>query len=58
MIVTLEAALAMRNAGDVTGTVYGLRRAGAYWRAISGSAEELVAADAERLSALRQMEAA
>ena len=57
LIATLSAALAMRDAGDTVGLVYSLRRARAYWTAISGSAKELVAADAERLSALRQSEA-
>jgi hypothetical protein len=56
MIATLEAALAMRAADNRTGLIYGLRCSRAYWRAISLSAAELVAADAERLSALRQGE--
>jgi hypothetical protein len=54
LISTLNAALAMRDAGDSVGLIYGLRRARCYWRAISTSAAELVAADADRLSALRQ----
>jgi|ERR1019366_2524023 hypothetical protein len=57
MISTLNAALAMRDAGDSVGLIYGLRKARCYWRAISASAVELVAVDAERLSALRQGEA-
>jgi hypothetical protein len=43
MIATLEAALAMREAGNVAGFVYGLRCAGAYWRNISSNAQDLVA---------------
>jgi hypothetical protein len=54
MIAVLEAGLAMRAASDVVGLIYSLRRARVYWKAISASAAELVAADAERLSALRQ----
>ena len=53
MISALNAALAMRDAGDSVGMIYGLRKARCYWRAISTSAAELVAADAE-LSAIRQ----
>jgi hypothetical protein len=45
---------AQRAAGDVSGMIYTLRRSRAYWRAISGSATELVVANDERLSALRQ----
>jgi hypothetical protein len=56
MIGTLHCALAMRDAGDTVGLVYTLRRAKAYWRAISASAVDLVATDAERLSPLRQRE--
>ncbi len=51
---TLDYALAMYAAHDDCGLVYSLRRARAYWQAISGSARDLVAAEAERLSALRQ----
>ena len=54
MIATLEAALAMRAADDDCGLIYSLRRARAYWRAISGSAAELISTEAERQSALRQ----
>jgi hypothetical protein len=54
LISTLNAALAMRDAGDSVGLIYGLRRARCYWKSISASAAELVAADADRLSALRQ----
>ena len=43
MISTLEAALAMREAGNIPGFVYGLRCAGAYWRNISVNARDLVA---------------
>jgi hypothetical protein len=43
MISTLEAALAMRKAGNIPGFVYGLRCAGAYWRNISVNARDLVA---------------
>jgi len=43
LIATLEAALAMREAGNVAGFVYGLRCAGAYWRKISVNAKDLVA---------------
>jgi hypothetical protein len=56
-IATLNAAVAMRDAGDSVGVIYALRRGRAYWKAISLSAAELVAVDAERLSALRQGEA-
>jgi hypothetical protein len=45
---------AQRVAGDVTGMIYTLRRARAYWKAISGSAAELVSVEGERLSAIRQ----
>jgi hypothetical protein len=38
LIATLNVALAMRDAGDTTGLLYALRRAKAYWRAISASA--------------------
>jgi hypothetical protein len=54
MISTLNAALAMRDAGDSVGLIYGLRRSRCYWKAISASAAELVAAEAELLSAIRQ----
>jgi hypothetical protein len=54
MISMLNAALAMRDAGDSVGLIYGLRKARCYWKAISASAAELVAAEAERLSAIRQ----
>lgn len=54
MIAQLAAAIAMAEAGDTVGLVYALRRSRAYWRHISESAVDLVAADAERLSALRQ----
>jgi hypothetical protein len=54
MISTLKAALAMRDAGDSVGLIYGLRRSRCYWKAICASAAELVAAEAERLSATRQ----
>jgi hypothetical protein len=43
LISTLEAALAMREAGNVPGLIYGLRCAGAYWRSISVNARDLVA---------------
>jgi hypothetical protein len=43
MISTLTAALAMRDAGNVPGFLYGLRCAGAYWRNISANARDLVA---------------
>jgi hypothetical protein len=43
MIATLEAALAMREAGNITGFVYGLRCAGAYWKNITANAKDLVA---------------
>ena len=56
MIAQLNAALAMADAGDTVGLIYALRRSRAYWRSISESAADLVAADAERLSALRQTE--
>jgi hypothetical protein len=55
MIAQMEVVLAMRAASDVVGLLYGLKRAAAYWRAISATAAELVAVDAERLSALRQL---
>lgn len=54
MIAQLNAAIAMAAAGDTVGLVYALRRSRAYWLAIAGSAADLVAADAERLSVLRQ----
>ncbi|WGJ16145.1 hypothetical protein QEV83_07850 [Methylocapsa sp. D3K7] len=50
----LNAAAAMHEAGDPAGLIYALRRVRAYWVAVSESAKELVAADAERLSALRK----
>jgi hypothetical protein len=56
LIATLNVALAMRDAGDTTGLLYALRRAKAYWRAISASAADLVAAEAPRQSLLRQRE--
>jgi hypothetical protein len=43
MIATLEAALAMREAGNVPGFLYGLRCAGAYWKYITTNAKDLVA---------------
>jgi hypothetical protein len=43
MISTLEAALAMREAENIAGFVYGLRCAGAYRRSISAHARDLVA---------------
>jgi hypothetical protein len=42
MIATLEAALAMREAENIPGLIYGLRCAGAYWRSISVNAKDLV----------------
>jgi hypothetical protein len=45
---------AQRAAGDYTGMIYTLRRARAYWIAISGSTKELVERNDERLSGLRQ----
>ena len=50
----LNAAVAMHEAGDPVGLIYALRRVRSYWVAVSELAKELVAADAERLSALRQ----
>jgi hypothetical protein len=54
---TLDVVIAAHFSGDSTCLLYGLRRARAYWRCISASSAELVAADADRLSALRQGEA-
>jgi hypothetical protein len=50
MISTLEAALAMREAGNIPGFVYGLRCAGAYWRNIAANAKDLVALHQEGAS--------
>ena len=50
MISTLEAALAMRKAGNIPGFVYGLRCAGAYWRNIAANAKDLVALHQEGAS--------
>jgi hypothetical protein len=47
---------AQRAAGDIVGMIYTLRRARAYWVAVSGSTRELVAANGEQLSELRQSE--
>lgn len=55
LIVNLEAAIAMDRADNVTGLIYALRVSRAYWKAISSSAAELTAIEAERLSAFRQM---
>jgi hypothetical protein len=41
MTAQLDVVIAMRAANDPTGILYGLRRARAYWRAISASAREL-----------------
>jgi hypothetical protein len=41
-------------AGDSTGVVYALRRLKAHWRCLDLDARDLIAADAERLSAIRQ----
>jgi hypothetical protein len=54
LIDQLNCLPAQRAAGDITGVIYTLRRARAYWVAVSGSARELVAANGEHLSALRQ----
>ena len=54
MIAQLTAAIAMADAGDTVGLIYALRRSRAYWLAIAGSAADLVTADAEKLSFLRQ----
>jgi hypothetical protein len=48
LIATLNAAIAMRNAADNVGLIYSLRRARPYWKFISASAAELVAADARQ----------
>jgi hypothetical protein len=56
MIASLYEAIAMAQAGDTVGLIYALRRSRAYWHSISESAAELVSADAERLSCLRQKE--
>jgi hypothetical protein len=45
-------------AGDSTGVVYALKRLRAQWRCLDLDAQDLITADGERLSALRQMEAA
>ena len=47
MIATLEAALAMREAGNITGFIYGIRCAGAYWRNIAVNAKDLVSLQQE-----------
>jgi hypothetical protein len=57
MITQLYVVIAMRDAGDTAGLIYALRRGRPYWKHISESARDLIAADAERLSALRQREA-
>jgi hypothetical protein len=54
MIVSLNVLLAMRDTRDAMGMIYSARRARAYWMAIAGSARDLVAAEAQRLSILRQ----
>ena len=54
----LEAQIAclatMVAAGDSTGVVYVLRRLKAHWRVLDQDARDLIATDAERLSAIRQ----
>jgi hypothetical protein len=54
LISQLSVLPSQREAGDVTGLIYTLRRSRAYWKHIAETAVELVAADDERLSALRQ----
>ncbi|HXW71995.1 MAG TPA: hypothetical protein VEK34_11215 [Methylocella sp.] len=54
LINTLHAVLALRDAEDVKGMLYSLRRGKGYWKAISLSAAELIAVAAEQQSAIRQ----
>lgn len=58
MVSQLKVLPAQLASADYAGMIYTLRRARSYWKAISGSAADLVAANDERLSALRQGEAA
>jgi hypothetical protein len=44
----------MVAARDSTGVVYALRRLKAHWRALALSGRDIIAADGERLSAIRQ----
>jgi hypothetical protein len=53
----LNVLAAMVVAGDSTGAVYALRRLKAQWRCLDIDARCLIAADAERLSAIRRGEA-
>ena len=50
----LNCLAAMVAAGDSAGVVYSLRRLKAVWYALDLTATDLIAADAERLSAIRQ----
>jgi hypothetical protein len=56
MTCYLNCVLAHRDAGDIVGMIYSIRMARAYWRAIAASANDLIAAQAARLSAIRQAE--
>jgi hypothetical protein len=47
MMAQLDVVLAMRAANDMTGLLYGLRRARAYWSAIAASARELASSRTE-----------
>jgi hypothetical protein len=54
LIDQLNCLPAQRAAGDITGVIYTLRRSRSYWKHVAETAAELVAANDERLSALRQ----
>jgi hypothetical protein len=54
LISQLSVLPSQRVAGDVTGFIYTLRRSRPYWKHIAETAVELVAANDERLSGLRQ----
>ena len=51
---TLDVLFAGYEANDIAVQIHALRQSRRYWRFIAALAQELVAADAERLSALRQ----
>jgi hypothetical protein len=56
MIECLNCVLAHRDAGDVIGLIYSVKRAQCYWRAIVAGTRDLKAAEAARQSAFRQAE--
>ena len=56
LVSQLHVIPAQREAGDIAGLLYTLRRSRCYWQHITESAWELAEAHGQQLSALRQAE--